>query len=256
MLPRALCTGEAGSTWQWPLRLTDYDRTTRLSRTEHGVLANAFSAASFTRDVLDRLRGIGRLRLPLQDALACIDSNGHYDARVELMVLKQCAILGTAYWGWDTSSWCRVLGTTQQAFFAAHKPKPNCGGERHVLIAVAYLLRCFADVPALGEVKRVALAEKIFGKARIGGELQRVQAVTAGWGYRERSTPLMSLVAELFLVQQRPELESLSLELLQSVRARWKDSNYRSSLYFQLARVLAALGITAGEPRSRNPVSG
>lgn len=256
MLPRALCAGEAGSAWQWPLRLTDYDRTTRLSRTEHGVLASVFGAASFTPDVLDRLAGIGRLRVPVQDALTAIDSNGRYDVRVELMLLKQCAMLGTAYWGWDASTWCRVLGTTQQAFFAAHRPKPSCGGERHVLIAVAYLLRCFADVPALGEVKRVALAEKIFGQARVAGELQRVQAVTAGWGYRERCTPLMSLVAELFLIQQRPELESLSLELLQSVRARWKDSNYRSSLYFQLGRVLAALGIIADEPRSRNRVSG
>ena len=42
------------------------------------------------------------------------------------------------------------------------------------------------------------------------------------------------------------------LELLESVRTRWQDSNYRSSLYYQLARVLAALGIAAGDPQIRN----
>ena len=121
-----------------------------------------------------------------------------------------------------------------------------------MLIAAAYLLRCFNDIPALGEVKRVALAEKIFGVERIAGTLQRVQTVTASWGYRAQCQPLMSLVAELLLFQQRPELESLSLDLLASVRTRWQDSNYRSSLYFQLGRALAALGIIAGEPQVRN----
>lgn len=242
--------------WQWPIRVADYDRSGSLSRTERRVLthdlAEALAVERNLRAALDRLRGIERLGIPLADALAAIDSNGHYDQRVKLMVLKQCALLDSAYWAWDTATWCRILGTTQQAFFAAHVPKPLCGGERQVLIAAAYLLCCFNDIPALGEVKRVALAEKIFGVERIAGALRRVQAVTAGWGYRAQCQPLMSLVAELFLIQQRPEWESLSLDRLESVRTRWQDSNYRSSLCFQLARALAALGIIASEPKIRN----
>lgn len=242
--------------WQWPIRLTDYDRSGALSRVEQQVLtddlAQGLTIERTTHAVLDRLHGIERICLPLDDALAAMDSSGHYNQRVKLMVLKQCALLGSAYWAWDATTWRRLLGTTQQAFFAAHVPKPLCGGERHMLIATAYLLRCFNDIPALGEIKRVALAEKIFGVERVAGALQRVQAVTAGWGYRAQCQPLMSLVAELFLIQERPELESLSLELLESVRTRWQDSNYRSSLYYQLARALAALGIIAGEPKIRN----
>jgi integrase len=242
--------------WQWPIRLADFDRSGTLSRLEQDtltpVLTQALLVEPTTQAVLHRLHGIERLCLPLDAALAALDSSGRYDQRVKLMVLRHCGLLGSAYWAWDTTTWCRILGTTQQAFFAAHVPKPHCGGERHVLIGVAYLLRCFNDIPALGEVKRVALAEKIFGKERIANALQRVQAVTAGWGYRAQCQPLMSLVAELFLIQERPELEALSVERLESVRRRWQDSNYRSSLYFQLARVLAALGIIAGEPRIRN----
>ena len=68
-------------------------------------------------------------------------------------------------------TWHKFIGTTQEAFFAAHVPKPHAGGERQALMAVAYLLHCFHDIPSLGEVKRVALAEKIFGKERIAATL-------------------------------------------------------------------------------------
>ncbi|WP_200822639.1 hypothetical protein, partial [Caballeronia arationis] len=64
----------------------------------------------------------------------------------------------------------------------------------------------------------------------------------------------MSLVAELLLINQRPELELLTTEFIESIRRRWQDSNYRSSLYFQLLRVLAALGIISAEPKIRNRV--
>ena len=52
---------------------------------------------------------------------------------------------------------------TRLSFFAAHVPKPHRGGERHILMATAYLLRCFNDIPALGEIQRVALAATICG---------------------------------------------------------------------------------------------
>ena len=247
---------QRASHWQWPIRVDDYDRSGALSPIERRVLTHdlteALTKERDTRAVLKSLRGIERLCVPLDDALAAIDGKGRYDHRVTLMVLKQCALLDSAFWNWDANTWCRILGARQKAFFAAHVPKPLCGGERHVLIATAYLLRCFHDIPALGEVQRVGLAEKIFGVERIASALRRVQVVTAGWGYCAQSLPLMSLVAELFLIQQRPELESLSIELLESVRTRWENSNYRSSLYFQLSRVLAALGIIAGEPKIRN----
>jgi integrase len=241
---------------QWPIRLDEYDRSARLSPIEQRVLTDGLDQAIArehkTKAVLDRLLGIERLCKPIDDALTAIDSNGRYDQRVKLMLLRQCGLHGSTFWEWDTTTWCRILGTTQQAFFEAHAPKPGCGGERQLLIAVAYLLRCFMDIPALGEVKRVVLAEKVFGVERVAGALQRVQAVTAGWGYRAHCKPLMSLVAELFLINQCPELELLTMELLESVRGRWQDSNYRSSLYFQLARVLAALGIIADKPQIRN----
>lgn len=236
----------APSTWKWPIQVTDYDRTRSLSALERRLLTDELTKAVSTghsiRSAFNRVRGIERLCKPLDAAVAAIDSNGRYDERAELMILKWCVKTGTTFWSWDTPTWQTILGTTQQAFFAAHVPRPKAGGERHALIALAYMLHCFTDIPALGEVHRVRLAEKIFGQDRIAYALKRVTDISLGWGYG-RSHPLMCMVAELFLINQRPELESLSVELIESVKKRWPDSHHRSSLYYQLCRVLEALGI-------------
>lgn len=246
----------AAKSWQWPISVTGYDRSGCLSPMERRVLVQDMEQAlcqrRATSAVLASLHGIERLSRPIDDALKVIDSSGRYNDRIKLMILKQCGLLGSAYWAWDEGTWCGVLGTSQQSFFAAHEPTPKCGGERQVLIAVAYLLRCFLNVPALGQVKRVALAKKIFGTTHVESVLERIESIITGWGYASQCKPLKSLVAELFIINQRPELEALSVELLESVRTRWLDCNYRSSLYYRLTRVLAALDIISEEPRIRN----
>jgi integrase len=244
------------SLWTWPIQVTDYDRRTELTAAERKVLTRelplAMASERTVKAVLGRLSGLERLLAPIDDALAVVDSKHLYNDRVRMMILHSCAMRRTTFWAWDATAWRTVLGTTQQAFFAAHRPTPHDGAERQALMAVAYLLHCFDDIPSLGEVKRVVLAEKVFGKERITATLQRVTAISAAWGYRSPCKALMSLVAELLLINQHPELESLTTEFIESVRMRWQDSNYRSSLYFQFSRVLAALGIIAAEPKIRN----
>jgi integrase len=246
------------SLWTWPIQVTDYDRRTELTAAERKVLTRelplAMASERTVKAVLGRLSGLERLLAPIDDALAVVDSKHLYNDRVRMMILHSCAMRRTTFWAWDATAWRTVLGTTQQAFFAAHRPTPHDGAERQALMAVAYLLRCFDDIPSLGEVKRVVLAEKVFGKERITATLQRVTAISAAWGYRSPCKALMSLVAELLLINQRPELESLTTEFIESARMRWQDSNYRSSLYFHFSRVLAALGIIAAEPKIRNRV--
>ena len=247
----------APSPWRWPIRLTDYDRTGTLSRRERRGLVvdlkHAMSCAYSVRAAINNVHGIERLCKPLEDALAAMDSGRRYDESAELMILKSCARTGTVFWSWDASVWRRLLGTTQQVFFAAHVPTPKAGGERHVLIAIAYLLRCCTDIPALGEVQRVGIAEKVFGRERVGTALKRVTDVAMGWGYRH-SSALECVVAELFLINQHPELEALSMELIESAKRRRPDCPYRSALYCQLCRVLENLGILAHSTRTHTVV--
>jgi len=211
------------------------------------------SCAYSVRAAINNVHGIERLCKPLEDALAAMDSGRRYDESAELMILKSCARTGTVFWSWDASVWRRLLGTTQQVFFAAHVPTPKAGGERHVLIAIAYLLRCCTDIPALGEVQRVGIAEKVFGRERVGTALKRVTDVAMGWGYRH-SSALECVVAELFLINQHPELEALSMELIESAKRRRPDCPYRSALYCQLCRVLENLGILAHSTRTHTVV--
>jgi hypothetical protein len=224
---RAALAPTVSSLWTWPIEIANYDRRNRLTAAEQKVLTEelAFAVANERTigAMLGRLSGLNRLLAPIDDALAAIDGTHLYDDRVRLMLLQHCAARRQSFWAWDAAAWHIVLGTTQAAFFAAHTPKPHAGGERHALIAVAYLLRCFTDVPSLGELKRVALAEKIFGKERLASALRRVTEVSAAWGYRSPCKPLMSLVAELLLIKQQPELESLTGEFI-PVHARPSDA--------------------------------
>lgn len=186
-------TVDGTSSWTWPIDITNYDRRSRLTATEQKVLTRDLPLAVANERtigaMLGRLSRLDRLLAPIDDALAAVDGTHLYDDRVRLMLLQHCAVRHQSFWAWDATAWHIVLGTTQAAFFAAHVPKPQAGGERHAIIAVAYLLRCFNDVPGLGELKRVALAEKIFGKERLAGTLRRVTDVSAAWGYRSPCNP-------------------------------------------------------------------
>lgn len=255
---RTLASASGACTWLWPIRIADYDRSNSLTAAEHELLTRKLSGDLRTergaRAVLGQLAGLERLLTPINDALAVIDGRRECGDRVRLILLQGCAERRTIFWAWDETIWRKVIGTSQQVFVSAHDVMPRAAGERQALIAVAYLLRCFRDISSLGEVKRVALAEKIFGKDRVTATLTRVTDVLTAWGYRSPNKPLMSMVAELLLINQRPELESLTADFIGAVRARWRDSDHRSSLYFQLARVLAALGILSDEPKVRDTV--
>lgn len=255
---RTLTSASGACTWLWPIRIADYDRSSSLTAAEHELLTCKLSGDLRTergvRTMLGQLAGLERLLTPINDALAVIDGRRACGDRVRLILLQGCAERRTTFWAWDETIWRKVLGTNQQVFVSAHDVKPRAAGERQALIAVAYLLRCFRDISSLGEVKRVALAEKIFGKDQVSTTLTRVMDVVTAWGYRSPNKPLISMVAELLLINQRPELESLTADFIGAVRARWRDSNHRSSLYFQLARVLATLGIVSDEPKVRDTV--
>jgi hypothetical protein len=82
------------------------------------------------------------------------------------MILKWCFRTGTTFWSRDVPMCRTILGTTQQTFFAAHEPSSKVGGERHIRIALAYLLHCYTDITALGEVQRIGPAERILGQDR------------------------------------------------------------------------------------------
>lgn len=144
----------AACLWTWPIQITDYDRRNELTATERKMLTRklprAMASERTVKAVLARLSGLERLLASIDDALAMIDGKHLYNDRVKLMLPRHCAMRGTSLWAWDATTWHKVIGTTQESFYAAHVPRPHARGERQALMAVAYLLHCFHDIPSLG----------------------------------------------------------------------------------------------------------
>jgi hypothetical protein len=245
-------------TWLWPIRIANYERTSSLTATERDLLKCEVSGNLQTergaRGMLCESAGLQRLLTPINDALAVIDTGRTCGDRVRLILLQGCSEQRTSFWAWEETVWYKVIGTSQKNFYTVHDLKRRGSGERQALVAVAYLLHGIRDISSIGEVKRVALAEKIFGKERVAAALRRVADILTLWGYCGQSQPLMSMVAELLLMNQRPELEALTADLIGAVRARWRDSSQRSSLCFQMSRALAALRIIPDEPKVHDTV--
>jgi hypothetical protein len=136
----------------------------------------------------------------------------------------------------------RLLGATQRDFRAVH-PVWVDRQVRHYLIALPYLLGCFTDLRLLGNYKRVALAEKVFGPARVQAIVTRVATVLDGWGYQnvQAGRAFPRILCETLLLNRSPQLHDLSPALFDDLR-RTAGPEKHSGLH-QLQRALAALGI-------------
>lgn len=167
-------------------------------------------------------------------------------------ILRQCVREQSAFWGWSASTWRRVLGATQRDFRAV-QPAWVERQVRHYLIALPYLLHCLHDLRPLGNYKRVALAEKVFGRALVQATVARVAGVLAGWGYQnaQAGRAFPRALCETLLHNRSPRLEDLRPALLEDLR-RLPGAEKRSLLH-QLQRALAALGIMDAPPAAVVP---
>jgi hypothetical protein len=167
-------------------------------------------------------------------------------------ILRQCADEQSAFWGWSTSTWRRLLGATQRDFRATH-PAWVDRQVRHYLIALPYLLHCLTDLRLLGNYKRVLLAEKIFGPVLVQTIVARVAGVLAGWGYQDAHTgrAFPRTLCEALLHNRSPRLEDLTPALLDDLRST--AGREKRSLFHQLQRALAVLGVMDAPPAAVVP---
>jgi integrase len=237
--------------WPWPIDLARYDRTPTLAPPEADALAALAEHLREWRRPRAQggvWRGLQRLISPLADVRAVLSTPSPHqrqsaDAAVAA-VLRMCAIEHAPYWAWSIPTWVRVLGATQAAFQAVHPPWVD-RQVRHYLIALAYLLDCFTDLLPLGNYKRVALAEKIFGPGRVRAAVDRLATVLCGWGYQDAQTgrAFPRVLCEILLVNRSPRLSDISPAVLD--RLRTTAPQEKRTHLFQLHRVLAARGFMA-----------
>lgn len=259
----SLALGEA-IPWTWPLTLTVYDRTPTLSATEVDVLLALGDDVRRWRDETRRFVPLLRLLQPLVNARAALEAQTKHgrlaaDAAVATL-LHHCRRTGCSYWGWTLAQWVEVLGTDQVRFVAAH-PGWVERSTRSYLIGLAYLLGCFADFDALGGFKRIAVAEKVFGRERVRTALCAIDTVLCGWGYSPGlpGRRLPGLLGELLLRNASPRLADLSLSFLAAQRAAPAITAEDHALLYQLQRGLAALNLLpfpASQGAESPPVQG
>jgi integrase len=257
---RSVATGsDAASPWQWPVNVTTYDRSPRLSRHEAqalAVLGEDLREWPRCRRHPAAWRALDRLVRPLADGRAVLTKPTRRQGRCAdvavVAILRQCADEQSAFWGWSVSTWRRLLGATQRDFRATH-PAWVDRQVRHYLIALPYLLHCLTDLRPLGNYKRVLLAEKIFGPALVQPIVARVAGVLAGWGYQNAHTgrAFPRTLCEALLHNRSPRLEELTPALLDDLRST--AGREKRSLFHQLQRALAVLGVMAAPPAAVVP---
>ena len=193
-------------------------------------------------------RALDRLVSPLADVRATVSTPSVHQRRsadaAVAAVLRGCAVEHSPYWAWSAPTWVRVLGATQAEFQAVHPPWVD-RQVRHYLIALAYLLDCFTDLWQLGNYKRLALAEKIFGAARIRAAVDRLATVLGGWGYQDaqKGRAFPRVLCEIFLINRSPRLLDLTPAVLAGLRTT--AHHEKRTRLFQVQRALAALGLMA-----------
>jgi integrase len=246
--------GDAEPPWQWPVDLTRYDRSPRLTPSEARALTrmgDEVRAWPHRSRQGAAWRAVERLVRPLADVRTIVLGQTRRQERCAdaavAAILRECTRRESAYWGWTPATWVRLLGPTQRAFRAVH-PVWVDRQTRHYLIALPYVLGCFTDLRRLGNYKRVALAEKVFGLARVQALVTRVASVLDGWGYQDAQTgrAFPRILCETLLLNRSPRLQDLSPALLDDLR-RTAGPGKRSLLH-QLQRALAALGLMDAPP--------
>jgi hypothetical protein len=105
-----------------------------------------------------------------------------------------------------STDWAGLLGRDQHGF---RKAAPGWADDavRPHLAAHAFLLGGFTAFYRLGSFSRLTLAWRVFGRARVDGEIGRIRAVLAGWGYRlgRDNDQLLPMVAcQVFLLNRSP----------------------------------------------------
>ena len=197
------------------------------------------------------MTAVARLLQPLADARSALRPKGQCQKRIadravsELLAdtLRQRRVV----WECSPTVWVQVLGCNQRLFFAAH-PQHGCGELRQAMIAIAYLLGCFDDLPRLGHFERATLALKVFSEARIAPAVSAVEAVLIGWGYADHGAArgIRRALCDALLAAHSPVLADPTDDLLEGPRPRYSPGARVTYRRFRPHDVRAILEAGAG----------
>ncbi len=241
----------AEGVWTWPADPHRYDTSEVLSEAERRALT---SLGRNPRDWQKRQHWpeLRRLVDPLCDARRGLHTTGQRGPtaadNAAAFILQSCTSEQRAYWGWDRTAWARVCGRTPRAFYESAPVWAHDSG-RHYVIALAYLLGDFVDPLPIEAFERVRLAKVVFGAAPTDAAIARVDSAASALGYRASESSdackLHTAACEALLLARSPDLEALSGERLDRLRAVANPKPRKSGDIYRLHRALASVGLVA-----------
>lgn len=232
------------SGWQWPLDLAKYEQTPHLrqaSRKELDALIR--QGEGMGTSLYDRAKHLQRLLLPVHDSLRWTHPSNTTHGAVVRILMQEMHRRQISFWGWTHDEWVEILGQNPLAFFHRyHVPKDT----RFHLLALGYLLGTFTDLHAVGPLKQVIFAFKVFGQAVVEQNLQRVSHELRRWGYGtdRAQTYAAHALCEALLLNRSPYLEDLTTEVLEQARQE-NIARYLKKTLSAVSRALVILGCIA-----------
>jgi integrase len=232
--------------------LTRYDRTPTLTPAEHAALvALGWEVRRGRGHDLQRLEWvtIARLVHPLDDARRSVftpDNPYHHRSALDAVgiILHACGTTRQAFWGWSPATWIDVVLTASQQAFQRAYPGWIDGAVRPYLVAMAYLLDCFAAFELLGPFNRLALAHRVFGPARVQQAVDPILTTLRTWGYHSarHTAEVPGLVSALLLHNRSPHLADLTASVIEHFRRDDVACPQKGSALYGIHRAIAALG--------------
>ncbi len=233
------------SALSWPLNLDGYDRNPSLTETERNEFARIFRPSGHPTAIYRRNVALSRLLQPIVDAIAYVHADKTTLTDTIRFVSLEMHQRGKAFWGWTIEEWCECLCQSDTAFSLRFERRCMKGAKgRQGLAVLVYLLCPSLPIdPLIHLMKLNAFSQKIIRKEVLDEAVRRLQKILQSWGYLQKDhVRLTACVGYLLLRNRSPNLDDLTIELLETVAQNCPNRSVQDKL-FQVSKVLLALGI-------------
>ncbi|UOG77432.1 tyrosine-type recombinase/integrase (plasmid) [Hymenobacter tibetensis] len=229
---------------EWPSQLVLFDRAASLTNHEKILLATWINHAPADKHKAHRnrhqeLHPLQRLIQPIESIFACCKYNDpslKYKFACCALLLKEMYERQTSMWAWSEDTWLEIVGVTQLEFSDRYGdfridwlpmlPTAHC--LRPILVNCAYLIKRFPIHQAITNCHIAQSARRILGDKAISYAIETVRTAMREMGRSAYyNVPgLTECLCLALLLNQKPELEELTVDLLKEVAA--KPHSYQS----------------------------
>ncbi len=227
--------------WQFPIDISKYNRSPYLTKSEKEEIKKVANSGKNwgkkTYIILDRLLK------PLNDSLDLFTSHLPSRSPVIKVILKEINIRQTTFWNWEKEDWAEIVDCSSDNFRKKYKVSSSI---QLNLIIIIYLLFGY-DFHRTNNCQRPSylIATKVFGEKLVKQGCQQITKGYLSLGYTKRSqeTKLRTAISDLFLANQSPYIEDLTIDILKDLRENQNTPSYLKAEFVSISFVLLNMGI-------------